>query len=118
MPWTLPSAPSPPGSAPWPRGTAARPPRGAPSCLALHRGCGTPRACRASGRWPRGRPGPLCASLLWRRTAGHQRSALRTRRPSARRPRLPPPRAREPAAATPLHPPPASAASSPACDTP
>ena len=30
--------PSPPASAPWPRGTAARPPRSAPSCRALHRG--------------------------------------------------------------------------------
>eukprot|EP00964_Phaeocystis_antarctica_P058480 scaffold34687_cov63-Phaeocystis_antarctica.AAC.6 len=40
MPWSLPSPVSPLGSAPWPRGTAARPPQCAPSWRALHRGPG------------------------------------------------------------------------------
>eukprot|EP00964_Phaeocystis_antarctica_P082205 scaffold51527_cov33-Phaeocystis_antarctica.AAC.1 len=104
MPWPVPSPPSPPDSAPWPRGTAARPPRRAPSWRALHR-----------GRWPRGRPGLLCVCPAWKGTARPQRSALRTRHPTARRPGPAPPRPRESAAATPLHPPPSSGVPSPPC---
>eukprot|EP00964_Phaeocystis_antarctica_P078634 scaffold48910_cov56-Phaeocystis_antarctica.AAC.4 len=58
----MPSPPIPPAGAPWPRGIAARPPLCAPSWRALRRGCSTPQACRAAGRWPRGRPCLLCAS--------------------------------------------------------
>eukprot|EP00964_Phaeocystis_antarctica_P052525 scaffold30768_cov68-Phaeocystis_antarctica.AAC.3 len=104
MPWPLPSPPSPPESAPWPRSTAARPPRCALSCRAPHRGCSTPRACRASGRWPRGRPWLLCVCPAERCTARLQLPARRTHRPTARRPGLPSPPSREPAADAPLHP--------------
>eukprot|EP00964_Phaeocystis_antarctica_P141867 scaffold106998_cov60-Phaeocystis_antarctica.AAC.5 len=64
------------------------------------------------------RPWLLCASPPWRGTAGHQRAALRSRRPSAQRSGPASPHSRDPAAAPPLHPPSPSAAPSPACDTP
>eukprot|EP00964_Phaeocystis_antarctica_P146620 scaffold112985_cov58-Phaeocystis_antarctica.AAC.1 len=118
MPWRLPSSSSPPSSAPWPRGTAVRPPRGAPSWRAMHRGCSTRRACRASGRWPRGRPWRLCDSPAERRTADPQPSAPRTCRPTARRAGPPPPRPHAAAAAPPHHPHSPSTASSPLCGTP
>eukprot|EP00964_Phaeocystis_antarctica_P092465 scaffold59477_cov61-Phaeocystis_antarctica.AAC.1 len=60
--WRFPTALSPPRSVPSPRGTAVRSPRSAPSFLALNRGCSTPGARRASGRWLRGRPCLLCVS--------------------------------------------------------
>eukprot|EP00964_Phaeocystis_antarctica_P071558 scaffold43683_cov42-Phaeocystis_antarctica.AAC.2 len=107
-----------PCRAPWPRGTAARPPRRAPSRRVRYRGCSTPRACRASGRWPRGRPGLLCACPPESGTACPQPAASNTRRPSARPPGLAPPRSRESAAAPPHHPPTSPGASSPPCDTP
>eukprot|EP00964_Phaeocystis_antarctica_P120036 scaffold83789_cov63-Phaeocystis_antarctica.AAC.12 len=118
MPWPLPSPPNPLAHAPWPRGTAARPPRCAPRCRAPHRGCSTPRAGRASGRWPRGRPWLIFASPPSRRTARHQPAASSTHRPSARRAGPPFPRPRAAAAATPHHPPSSSAASSAPCETP
>eukprot|EP00964_Phaeocystis_antarctica_P048208 scaffold27899_cov66-Phaeocystis_antarctica.AAC.3 len=105
----------PPASAPWPRGTAARPPRRAPSWRALHRGRGTPRAGRASGRWPRGRPWQLCVCPAESRTVRPQPAARRTRRPTARRCGLPSLRPRAAAAAPPRHPPTYSAASLPPC---
>eukprot|EP00964_Phaeocystis_antarctica_P061640 scaffold36844_cov58-Phaeocystis_antarctica.AAC.6 len=52
MPWHMPSPPSPPDSASWPRGTAVRPPPRAPSWRALHRGRSTPQAGRAPGAMP------------------------------------------------------------------
>eukprot|EP00964_Phaeocystis_antarctica_P151403 scaffold119010_cov72-Phaeocystis_antarctica.AAC.2 len=61
-------------------------------------------ARRAPGRWPRGRPWLLCAHPSEIGTAGHQRSAPRTRRPTAQRAGLPPPRSRAAPAATRLHP--------------
>eukprot|EP00964_Phaeocystis_antarctica_P095211 scaffold61741_cov63-Phaeocystis_antarctica.AAC.6 len=59
------------------------------------------------------RPWRLCACPAERRTARHQPSAHRRRRPTARRPGLPSPRRRGAAAATPRHPPSSSAAPSP-----
>eukprot|EP00964_Phaeocystis_antarctica_P126648 scaffold90306_cov63-Phaeocystis_antarctica.AAC.3 len=109
---------SPPAGAPWPRGAAVQPPRSAPSWRALHQGCGTPRVCRASARWPRGRPWLPCVCPAESRTAYPQPSAPRTRRPTARRPGPPSPRSRDSAAASPRHPPTYSAASSPPCGTP
>eukprot|EP00964_Phaeocystis_antarctica_P003634 scaffold1954_cov63-Phaeocystis_antarctica.AAC.9 len=120
MPWHVPSprTRSPPAGAPWPRGTAAQPPRRAPSWRALHRGCSTPWARRASARWPRGRPCLLCVRPAERRTARPQPAALSTRRPYVRPPGLPSPQPRESAAVSPHHPPPAADAPSPLCDTP
>eukprot|EP00964_Phaeocystis_antarctica_P157964 scaffold128383_cov60-Phaeocystis_antarctica.AAC.2 len=107
MPWLLPSTPSPPGCAPWPRGTAAQPPRRAPSWRALHR-----------ARWPRGKSCLLCVCPAERRNADPQPPASGTRRPTARRPGPPSPRSRAAAAAPPRHPHSPSTASSPPCDTP
>eukprot|EP00964_Phaeocystis_antarctica_P030731 scaffold17384_cov48-Phaeocystis_antarctica.AAC.3 len=114
----MPSPPSPPASAPWPRGTAAQPPRRAPSWRALRRGRGTPRAYRASAQWPRGRPWLLCACPVENGTACHQPSASRTHRPNERRVGPAPPRSRAAAAASPLHPPSSSETPSLPCDTP
>eukprot|EP00964_Phaeocystis_antarctica_P082576 scaffold51825_cov61-Phaeocystis_antarctica.AAC.3 len=107
MPQPLPSPSSPPGSAPWPRGATAQPPRSAPSWRAMHR-----------GRWPCGGPGQLCVCPAGSRTASPQPAAPRTRRPTARRPGLPPPRPRAAAAASPHHPPSSSESPSPPCGTP
>eukprot|EP00964_Phaeocystis_antarctica_P108386 scaffold72998_cov65-Phaeocystis_antarctica.AAC.1 len=77
-----------------------------------------PRACRASGRWPRGRSSLLCASPPYRCTARHQPAAPSTCCPTARRYGLAPLRPRDASAGSPHHPPSSSGASSPPCDTP
>eukprot|EP00964_Phaeocystis_antarctica_P011591 scaffold6412_cov55-Phaeocystis_antarctica.AAC.2 len=106
--------------APWPRGSAARPPRSAPRWRAFHRGDSTPWARRASRRWPHGKPWLLCASRASRRTARPPPAAHRTCHPTARRAWPASQRPREPPAAPPRHPQAlsSSAASSPPCETP
>eukprot|EP00964_Phaeocystis_antarctica_P023722 scaffold13254_cov51-Phaeocystis_antarctica.AAC.1 len=77
----------------------------------------TPRARRASGRWPRGRSWLPCASHPSSRTARPLPAASSTRRPTARRAGPAPPRPHAAAAASPRHPLASSAASSPSCET-
>eukprot|EP00964_Phaeocystis_antarctica_P103137 scaffold68432_cov61-Phaeocystis_antarctica.AAC.4 len=104
--------------APWPRDTAARPPRGAPRLRASNRGCSTPRPCRASGRWPRGSTWLPCASPTLKCTLRPQPAAHRTRRPTTRPAGPVTARPRGPAAAPPRHSQTSSAASSASCEKP